>query len=134
MSAGKLYTSYFANKKSKGIKVAVTRHKPQWLDFKAEGILNFSELAPSEELLNYYNNAKKDSDEDSEYVWFHFKRVFINERNNCYAMQNALDKIASILDAGKDVTLLCYENSDERCHRGLLANHFMQKGYDTEEL
>ena len=36
-SKGKLYTSYFSSKKSQGIKIAVVRFKPDWLDFNCLG-------------------------------------------------------------------------------------------------
>ncbi len=40
------------------------------------------------------------------------------------AAQTALERVRSVLDEGRDVVLVCYENTDEkRCHRTILREY-----------
>ena len=131
-SKGKLYTSYFSSKKSQGIKIAVVRFKPDWLDFKDDNIIHFEELSPSKEL--FMKHKRLCSVIDNEQAWAYFVGGFNCEIKTKQYMEEYIDKVRTILDSGKDVTLICYEKDSNRCHRSLLAKYFEALGYNVGEL
>lgn len=119
-----LYTTYFSNMKNipeDAIKLIVTRYTPR--DFN---ILQYpkthivSELAPTAQLLNSYNNTNKTHED-----WVNFKTNFINEIGQREELKYNINKIIKALNKGLDVCLVCYERNYFMCHRYLLAQHII---------
>jgi uncharacterized protein YeaO (DUF488 family) len=95
-----MHTSYFAKyKKSNGVSIAV--RKPWWFPYD-----EYKDLFPPEDLVYRYKSDKITTEE------------YIEEYHN---------KVLSRLDAKKvyedlkDKVILCYEKSNEFCHRHLVA-------------
>lgn len=129
MSKGILYTSYYSNKHRKdisGFQVAISRYKPKWLDFNKEGILWYEILSPSKELLKKYKNGLVTEDK--------FRLEYLLQVSKNLECSKALESISKVLDNGTNIILLCYEKSNDFCHRHILAEIFNEEGYQTKEL
>jgi uncharacterized protein YeaO (DUF488 family) len=115
-----IYTSYFSSKKYKpedGVAIA------RWCSFWPG--LTFKTLAPSEELLSWWKSLPLEERASSDAQDFYEKlyRAQLSKLNPA--------EIATILD-GK--TLLCFERSDEFCHRHIVAKWLREAGFECEEL
>jgi hypothetical protein len=103
-----LLTSYFAKSAKHPGAVSIARFPPKWYT----GI-RYLPLAPEPEMLKIQD-------------WDEYKRLY-------------RDEILSILDpdqvlrdlngdgAGHDIVLLCFEKDRTHCHRGLVAEWFLEK-------
>ena len=116
-----IYTSYFSSKKyNKEDGVSIARYNNFW---KGE---TYPNLYPSEELLNWFKKIDKVDQND---IWFteQYERAYYEE------ILNKLDphKVAADLE-GK--VLLCYEKSEDFCHRHLVAAWLNSYGYKVQEL
>lgn len=109
-----IYTSYFAKIKDYPDMsfVSVSRFTP-----KAIKIPVLLYLAPSSDVLRDY---KEDKDLDK----------FIRKFNKQLKMLDA-DTVASALN---NRVLVCYEKSDDFCHRHIIAQWLRNHGYEVEEL
>ena len=104
-------TSYLSLlNKTSGVRVLVTRHKPQSLkstDYEVWA----QELSPSKELLDTYKAG--------DLSWADFEVKFKQE---LLVSQPAQTKLAELTELSKinEVTLFCYEKKETTCHRRIL--------------
>ena len=130
MNKGTLYTSYFANwrkyKELDSFLISITRFPPKYINFKAEGICNWSILAPSKELLLAYKDGSITKDD--------FRTKYILQISQNTEVTKAINVIKDSLNNGANVTLLCYEKSEDFCHRHILAEIFDEAGYNIKEI
>ena len=111
-----IYTGYYA-KFNGNNGLSISLHPPKWTKF-----LQYKPLAPTQQILDWWNNSPKGLKEQKIY-----KRLYQRD------VLNHLDvhTIAKELD-GK--VLLCYERPDEFCHRQLVAEWFRTYGYPCKEI
>jgi len=113
-----ILTSYFANwRKFPGNRktISISRITPSW--FKPD--IEAKELAPSLKLLNDY---KKGVVSDREYEEIYYKETL-----------SKLDPF-EIYDKYKDGVFLCYESSEDFCHRQLVSKWLSQNSLPVKEL
>lgn len=111
-----IYTSYFGNLKniSKDIvPIAICGKSPNWY----EG-LEYKKLAPK---YKFFMEWKENKDNN-----FYIKHYYDEVLNKLY-QENVLKDLYNLSD-GKDVVLLCYEKSNDFCHR-----HLFRRWYNIEE-
>ena len=116
----KIYTSYFA----------MVRHLPEELCkvsislYSPPGFTgaSLSVLAPSKQLLADY---KQNKDERAYTERFHKQLQSLSVENIVHRLEQ--------LSTGKDCVLLCYEKTENFCHRHLVAQWQRDAGYDVEE-
>ena len=110
-----IYTSYFAHYKGDN-GVAICLGAPWW---KGE---RYPNLAPSNELLNWWKSSSKE-----------FLAQFFYSTKYYTDVLDKLDvhKVAKELD-GK--VLLCFEKPSDFCHRHIVAKWLRDNGYECEEL
>jgi len=95
--------------KDDGVRILVMRWWPRGTSKKKNKIdIWIRELVPSKELLNDYRDKRIDIPE--------YEKRYFKE------MESQADKIKELAElAGEgNITLLCWEKTDEGCHRGLL--------------
>jgi hypothetical protein len=116
-----IHTSYFSSRKYKsedGIAIA------RWCSFWSGP--TFKALAPNESLIEWWKSLSAKDREKADNKDYYEKR---------YRQQtlSSLDpkEVAMILE-GK--TLLCFERSDEFCHRHIVAKWLREAGFECEEL
>lgn len=114
-----IYTSYFASKKydqKDGVSIA------RYVKFQVADTC--PELYPSEELLRWWKSL-----DDSEKVCNQeiFYDTYFKETLN----KLDVNKIAEKLN---NKVLLCYEKSEDFCHRHIVAEWLRNNGYPCEEL
>ena len=112
-----IYTSYFAKMRrmtpeQQANCVSIARFAPKNIN-----IPSYLKVAPSKEILFRY---KRDGDQEVYRTSYSWQLDRLNA-----------DKIAADLD-GK--ILLCYEKSEDFCHRHILANWLNSHGYKCKEL
>lgn len=107
-----IFTSYYANY-SEMNGVCISRSKP-----KGYICLECKELFPDWSLVNNYKNKKITKRE--------YRKAYIKQLK-----QLNVDKYASLLD---NKVLLCYEKSEDFCHRHIVAEWFNRSDYKCEEL
>ena len=84
------------------------------------------ELAPSKELFTWYINNKNKVD------WFDdYKKIYLNQLKVNKKALNTLSEIREMLDSGKNVCLMCFCKDVTKCHRSLVGNLFVKKGYEV---
>ena len=112
-----IFTSYFANVKNIKNKqlISISRFSPKWLP----NILEAKELAPSAKLLEDYKNELV-SDE------MYTKRYY----------EETLSKLnkEEIYKKYKNSVFLCYESSDDFCHRQIVAEWLRTENFKIEEI
>lgn len=116
-----IYTSYFSSRKYKtedGVAIA------RWCSFWSGS--KFSALAPSEELLEWWKSLPFKDREKAEPKW-HYEKLYRKQT------LSKLDpkEVARLLE-GK--TLLCFEKSEDFCHRHIVAKWLQEAGFECEEL
>lgn len=96
---------------SDGIRICIMR-KP---DFNADWDIWMPTLAPSLELLKSYNK--------SEITWEEYIKQFNDE-----VISKKYDHIKLLADMAKDniVTILCWEETPEQCHRRLITEEVLK--------
>ena len=114
-------TSYFSSKKydfNSGVSVA------RFVKFKVADTC--PELYPPKDLLSWWKELTNEQQKSPFYQNLYAKAYKIQ-------VLNKLDvhKLSARLQ-GK--VLLCYEKSDDFCHRHIIANWFKENGYECEEL
>lgn len=107
-----LYTTYLSKvnkvRLPQGTRmIFVARRKPKNLD-----MVQFSQLAPSEALLNRYKFGMLS--------WNDFKEKFINEMDS-ETSQYAIYALRTLIQKGINICLVCYEKDYHYCHRKILA-------------
>jgi hypothetical protein len=116
-----IYTSYFSSKKyNKEDGISISRYVAFW-----EG-KSYPLLYPSAGLLKWWKSLPKESQYDI-YYREQYERGYYQET---LSLLNP-DIIAAELE-GK--VLLCYEKSEDFCHRHLVAKWLRCYGYEVKEL
>ena len=113
-----ILTSYFANWRNfpgNRKKISISRITPKW--FKAD--IEAKELAPSSKLLKEY---KEGNVSDEEYEERYFNETL-----------SKLDPL-SIYKKYKDGIFLCYESSEDFCHRQLVSKWLKENNLEAQEL
>lgn len=109
----KIYTSYFAINATHPQAKSISRWTPKW--FKGPSI---PLLAPCAEILEAYKSTG-----DKEHLY----EAYLERLNEI-----GIERVRNVLRDG-DI-LLCYEKSDDFCHRHVLAWFLTQHGVEVEEL
>src|SRR3990167_9139298 len=100
---------YEPKSKDDGLRVLVTRYWPRGI--RKDSIdLWVRQLGPSEKLIKVWKSGK--------ITWGEFKRRYLGEYK-CTAKQRFLQDLKDSIK-GKDATLLCVCEDENRCHRGIL--------------
>ena len=117
------YTSYFAKLKKipdNIIPISICAKTPSWFSGK-----EYKALAPSYNILMDY---KKDGD----------KELYVNRFNNGILKELNQDTVVNdllgIAGENKDICLMCYEKSEDFCHRHLIAEWLAKAGYECCEI
>lgn len=118
-----MHTSYFAqakNLRKNSNLVSISRITPEWFNdiVNCKTTTDLS-LAPSLELLNTYKNNKLSEDE--------FSKIYKNE-----TLSKLDPKV--IFEKYKDSVFLCYEKSDDFCHRQLVSSWLQEAGFECTEI
>ena len=116
-----IYTSYFAAKKyNKEQGISISR----WNKFWQGG--SYPELFPSQTLLTWWKSLPEEAQKCQDYQQMYFNYYK-------YETLDKLDphKVAAELE-GK--VLLCYEKSEDFCHRHIVAAWLQHYGYEIVEL
>ena len=118
----RIYTSYFAiaNKLPKDlVQVSISLFPPKHFAGK-----EYKKIVPTQKIL------------------FDWKRLADKERYIREYQRDVLSKLDEVkvykelekLGQGKDVVLLCYEKSEDFCHRHLFAKWMSEKGFEVNEI
>lgn len=83
-------------------------------------------LAPSGELLSWHKANEDREDFREGYYPLYFNQVKYSNK-----AQEDLKRVTLLLDSGKDVALICFCKSSDRCHRGIIGDWFKKKGYNV---
>jgi uncharacterized protein YeaO (DUF488 family) len=113
-----IYTSYFANHRKHSKfrkKVSISLYPPKW--FKAD--IQANELVPSKKLLLDYKNNLINNIE--------YEKIYREE---------TLSKLdpEEIYSKYNECIFLCYERSNEFCHRQIVSAWLKENGFDSKEL
>lgn len=118
----KIYTSYFAKLKKIPediVRISICGKAPDWYD----GI-QYKKVAPK---YGFFQEWKKNQDND-----FYIEHFNAEVLDNLVA-KNVYEDLSNLSD-GKDCVLICYEKSEDFCHRHLVAGWLNQKlGINIEE-
>ena len=119
-----IYTSYFAQIKKfpdNFEPICIARWKPKWYRGRIE-----VGLAPTDSLLRWWRASNKDEQAQAK-----FRQQYLGMLNHYspIAVANILQTLAN----DKIPILLCFEKSDDFCHRHILAEWFNQHGIECEE-
>lgn len=116
-----IYTSYFSSKKyNKEKAVSISRWNKFW-----DGPI-YSLLAPSESLLSWWKDlpehARQLEECKKQYTEAYYKET-LSQLNPHWVAQALEEKV-----------LLCYEKSEDFCHRHLVTEWLRSYGYEVKEL
>ena len=120
-----IYTSYFGKLKKLPHNyepICIAKWPPKW--FKGK---QFSQLAPSKELLNWWNGSDKDKDCEITYE-LQFRKQTLSKLDPI-----EIEKAIHNLAGDKIPVLVCYEKSYDFCHRHLVRNWLNKNGIKCEE-
>lgn len=131
----KIYTSYFAKLRKlnmpNALFLGITAYPPEWWHGE-----NFSKLAPPSELLLFYKGQLRNNDVDINELRRKYVQYFTNKVlriTTPHDIYSELEQKAK--QAGKDsVVLLCFEKSEDFCHRHLVSYWLTEAGYLCEEI
>lgn len=124
-------TSYFAKysrlpqeEKDKYTPIAISTTIPKW--FK-ECEFHLYELSPSSESVFKLKHGQMEVSE--------FTLEYTDKLRHWVRLDSILEDIAYLESTReKEVVLLCYEKSDDFCHRHLLRDYLNNNGLNVEEL
>ena len=117
----KIYTSYFAKLKNLPeniIPIAICSKSPEW--YKG---LEYKKLSPK---YSFFIEWKKTH--DNNYYIEHFNKEVL-DLLDVNIILNELTELSN----GNDIALICYEKSNDFCHRHLVANWLIKNGIQCEE-
>ena len=117
----KIYTSYFAKMKylpKDIIPVSICGKAPDWYTG-----LQYKKLAPK---YDFFMQYKQDHNEE------HYNQCFQEQVLEPLSFSQVIAELET-LSQGKDVCLLCYEKSEDFCHRHLVGEWIRQNGYSCVE-
>ncbi len=127
MKSGTLYTcSFYKVNNSKGLKISITNNNPLWLS-PSEYDIWLTELAPSQDILDDYNNSIIDFDT---FETLYKKEIIKNDIENNIPIK----AICNILEKGNDVTILSNEKRFKHTSRQVIGRLFNDIGYVVKEL
>ena len=111
-----------------GLRIGTVRRPPRGVrkeDYSSKNIFDvwFPNLSPSESLLK---EAQAASDEKS---WKAFRRKFLAELKSPEASKD-LDLLAA-LSHQTNISIGCYCENENRCHRSILKELLIQRGADV---
>mgnify|MGYP006299190413 CR=1 FL=1 len=97
---------------------------------------NWPELAPSRQLLDEFKAKADEIGHNAAVDAVDFRERYRDSLDG--AAQERINKIVSELRSGRDVWVVCYENTDDKfCHRDILTDEIMQvvnnSGNDTTD-
>ena len=122
-----VYTTYLSNRglinHDNTYEINIMRY-PRYIS-KDKNSRHYPDLSPSGELLNNYKQKKINFDT--------FKKEFWKEINNNKKALYLLNCIEKILDR-YNICFVCCEKDYTICHRYLLAEFFIKKGFEWKEL
>lgn len=127
---GILYTTYLGNIKNLDLDsdtefIIIMRKLPKNFDLKKCKEINYKqELSPSEDLLFEYISNKN---------WNQFKKKFRREMLTRLDLRKAIESIYFKLRS-HNVCLICCEEDYIHCHRYLLAEWYIKKGFTHIEI
>ena len=116
-----IYTSYFSSKKyikDKGISIA--RYNKFW---QGE---SYPDLFPSQALLSWWKTLTQEQQQTGE-----FQQLYFEAYKEETLLKLDPHKVAVDLE---NKVLLCYEKSEDFCHRHIVAAWLRHYGYEAEEL
>lgn len=113
-----IYTSYFSSRKYKPEDgVSIARYSKFWHG------ATFELLAPSDDILWWWKHLLPEEQKESQqYYEYLYREQILNKLNP--------QEVAMILE-GK--TLLCFEKSEDFCHRHIVAKWLRETGFECEE-
>jgi uncharacterized protein (DUF488 family) len=116
-----IYTSYFSSKKyNKEDGISIARYNKFWKGS------SYQYLYPSPKLLAWWKSLPKEEQ---------LRKEIIDQYCQAYYEETLMDlnphAVAAELD---EKVLLCYEKSEDFCHRHLVAAWLRHYGYAVEEL
>ncbi len=117
-----IYTSYFAmmdKLPENVVPVSICCSAPDF--FKG---IQYKKLAPSYTLLKKYK-----TNNDDEFYSKYFKDNILGDLSASRVIQEL-----EYLGEGKDIVLLCYEKTEDFCHRHLVAEWLTKNGCRCEEI
>ena len=116
-----IYTSYFSSKKyNKDQGISIARYNKFW---QGE---TYPDLFPSTTLLAWWKSLPEESQKCKDYQQIYFEAY----------KQETLDKLNPHKVAAdlENRVLLCYEKSEDFCHRHIISAWLRHYGYNAEEL
>ena len=122
-----IYTTYFAKLRvlpKNVIPISICAKAPSW--YKG---LQYKTLAPK---YDFFMEWKKTHDNDM-YIKC-FKEQVTDNLNANLVVNDLKQMVQEKYGEGKDIALVCYEKSEDFCHRHLVAKWLKENGYDVEEL
>ena len=122
MFVPKIQTSYYANWRNfnnDAVPISISRYTPKWYN-----CIQYSKLAPSESLLKMYKET---------YDIGYYIETYMKETLSRLKSQSVYRDLL-ILSDNRPVILLCYEKSEDFCHRHLVSDGFNQNGIFCKEL
>lgn len=118
-----MYTSYFANIKKlpdNVVPIAISRKIPK----KYTG-LQYKKLAPRQNILTEW----KETNDDISYITAYQEQIL-----DKLSAKEVVKELENLSKTSIDmVCLVCYERSNDFCHRHLVASWFKENGYDCQE-
>jgi uncharacterized protein YeaO (DUF488 family) len=114
--------------KGEGLRIGTVRRPPRGVrreDFAAKDFYDvwFPNLSPSEALVKEALAA------DDEAAWRAFKRKFLAELKAPHASRD-LDLLAA-LSHRTDLSIGCYCENEDRCHRSILREALLERGAEV---
>lgn len=91
------------------------------------GIYHYPALAPSQELFMKYTHVWKGN--PPKLWWKAYQEQYLRE-----LQFEAIAYLQTGLDAGQNITLMCFCGNESSCHRSLLKEIFTNLGYETISL
>lgn len=116
-----IYTSYFGKLRklpTNIVPISICGKAPDWY-----AGFQYRKLAPKWEFFNKWKQ-----NQDNDYYTECFNKQVLNTLNPAEVVA-ALNTMAD----GKDIALICYEKSDDFCHRHLVAEWLEKNGYACQE-
>ena len=123
---GKLYLGNIRNFKSlseQGVKcfsITISKRFDGYMD-------SLKGLAPSSSLYNWHM-ANKDRENFND---GYYERYFSQVKNSKEAQED-INKVINLLNSGSDVGLICFCNTTDKCHRGIIGKWMEKKGYEVD--
>jgi hypothetical protein len=118
-----IYTSYFAHIKKLDNQytnlISIARKSPDW--FKGR---EYKKLAPSWDILIQYKNLMPIGRE----------KIYTERFYNEILFPLDLQVNIIIKELGENPVLLCYEKPENFCHRFLVAEWLINKGFEVKEI